>query len=100
MKIISLETNLTLDGMAIVYHELKNKQTVKGDLIQKNKNNLGVIIDKDNFSIYMGSFDEKEDILITEFNSGTFAQFYSVKGSEAYPNYKNIIETACREASK
>jgi len=97
MKIINLETNLTLDGMSIVYYELKKKQVKKGDLIQKNKSNIGVVLNKNDCTVYMGAFDKNEDILITEFNSGTFAQFYSVKNSETYPQYKSIIDTSYKE---
>lgn len=92
MKEINLETELTLNGMALMYYELKDKNAEKGDLIKKDENKLGVILKADEYSIYVGNLDKDKKIPVTEFNGGTFAQFYITKESESYEDHKKIIE--------
>lgn len=100
MKIINLEAELNLCSVSFVYSELKNKQPEKGDLIQKNKKNIGVVIKKDSFAVYVGSFNEEKNIFVREFSLDTYAEFYSTKGSGAYSAFKNIIEKTYQEITQ
>ena len=91
MKVIELENKTDLYGMTLFHYEFTEKNVEIGDLIRKNKNNLGVIINKNKIGFYLGT-PREDKIIITEFNSGTFEQSYLDSSCKEYKEIKDTIE--------
>jgi hypothetical protein len=101
MKKINLEAELTLNEMAWdVCRELKNKSVKEGDLIQKNGNNLGVVLNADEMHVGIMTTPMNGKIMIIEFGQGNFSQRYETEPSKEYLEYKSVIERAYQEATK